>query len=102
MKGIRDLHGGPSSDDNASGGMNPSSEELGEMGKGEAEDIWATGIEQKTIEEMTTYAGLLLCIGLFVYLHHIAKKALCKAQMEAERERGMEEGEGGMVELGGR
>jgi hypothetical protein len=46
-----------------------------------------------------TWGGLALCVGLFVYLHHVAKKALARAQAEAERENQAEQGQS-MVHVG--
>jgi hypothetical protein len=45
---------------------------------------------------------LALCVGLFVYLHHVAKKALARAQAEVERDVRIEEGQGTeeLVEVG--
>jgi hypothetical protein len=49
-----------------------------------------------------TWGGLSLCVVLFVYLHHVAKKALARAQAEMEWEGRAEEGESttGLVEVG--
>ncbi|WVQ81420.1 hypothetical protein IAT38_003544 [Cryptococcus sp. DSM 104549] len=61
------------------------------------------------IRTVSTWAGIVLCVALFFYLTHIAKKAVAKAQMEQaeqdEREREEREGlvaggEGGAVEMG--
>lgn len=40
-----------------------------------------------------TWGGLALCVVLFVYLHHVAKKALARAQAEVERDNRVEEGQ---------
>lgn len=34
-----------------------------------------------------TWAGIALCVGLFFYLTHLAKRALRKAQQEEEARR---------------
>ena len=49
-----------------------------------------------------TWGGLGLCVVLFVYLHHVAKKALARAQAEMEWEGRAEEGDSttGLVEVG--
>lgn len=48
-----------------------------------------------------TWGGLGLCVVLFVYLHHVAKKALARAQAEMEWEEMAEGGESttGLVEV---
>lgn len=45
-----------------------------------------------------TWGGLALCVGLFVYLHHVAKKALKRAQDELAAEEG--QAVTGLVEVG--
>ena len=45
-----------------------------------------------------TWGGLALCVGLFVYLHHVAKKALKRAQEEMAAEEG--QATTGLVEVG--
>jgi hypothetical protein len=39
------------------------------------------------VKMYATWAGIALCVGLFFYLTHLAKKALKKAQMEEEARR---------------
>ncbi|WVQ93262.1 hypothetical protein IAU59_000328 [Kwoniella sp. CBS 9459] len=48
---------------------------------------------REDVKAYSTWIGIFLCVGLFFYLTHLAKKALKKAQEEQEdRERAMREG----------
>ncbi len=44
----------------------------------------AEEIHRQTVKTYTTWAGIALCVGLFFYLTHKAKKALAAAQAEQE------------------
>ena len=56
---------------------------------------------RETIKMYSAVAGVIFCVVLIFYLHHMAKKALERAQAEAEREEMMEAGEAGqgLVEI---
>ncbi|WVR09105.1 hypothetical protein IAU60_006167 [Kwoniella sp. DSM 27419] len=55
---------------------------------------------REDVKLYTTWAGIVLCVGLFFYLTHLAKKALRRAQEEQEqREREMREDGSGVALL---
>jgi hypothetical protein len=44
------------------------------------------------VKMYATWIGIALCVGLFFYLTHVAKRALRKAQAEEEARRDREDG----------
>ena len=48
---------------------------------------------RENIKVYWTWGGLILCVVLFFYLHHVAKKAIERAQADVERENRLEEGQ---------
>jgi uncharacterized membrane protein YdjX (TVP38/TMEM64 family) len=56
---------------------------------GESVVVQAEEAHRQQVKTYTTWAGIVLCVALFFYLTHLAKRALRKAQEEQEREQGM-------------
>lgn len=55
--------------------------DLSELHSGKQHDDPADR-QRDEVKRYCTWAGVLLCVGLFVYLHHVAKKAIKRAQDE--------------------